>query len=35
MTLSVIFYVNSTNLQDGLDGLLGTMTGPSGTLAGW
>lgn len=26
MTLVVIFYVNSTNLQDGLDGLLGTIT---------
>ena len=26
MTLTVIFYVNSTNLQDGLDGLLGTIT---------
>ena len=26
MTLAVIFYVNSTNLQDGLDGLLGTIT---------
>ena len=26
MTLLVIFYVNSTNLQDGLDGLLGTIT---------
>ena len=26
MSLFVIFYVNSTNLQDGLDGLLGTIT---------
>ena len=26
MTLTVIFYVNSTNLQDGLDGLLGTIS---------
>ena len=26
MALAVIFYVNSTNLQDGLDGLLGTIT---------
>jgi len=26
MMLAVIFYVNSTNLQDGLDGLLGTIT---------
>ncbi len=26
MTLLVIFYVNSTNLQDGLDGLLGTIS---------
>ncbi len=26
MTLAVIFYVNATNLQDGLDGLLGTIT---------
>ena len=26
MALLVIFYVNSTNLQDGLDGLLGTIT---------
>lgn len=26
MTIAVIFYVNSTNLQDGLDGLLGTIT---------
>ena len=29
MTLTVIFYVNSTNLQDGLDGLLGTVTAVS------
>ena len=29
MTLGVIFYVNSTNLQDGLDGLLGTITAVS------
>lgn len=26
MTLAVIFFVNSTNLQDGLDGLLGTIS---------
>jgi len=26
MSLTVIFYVNSTNLQDGLDGLLGTIS---------
>ena len=26
MTLLIIFYVNSTNLQDGLDGLLGTVS---------
>ena len=29
MVLLVIFYVNSTNLQDGLDGLLGTITAVS------
>ncbi len=33
MTLTVIFYVNSTNLQDGLDGLLGTITAVNS--AGW
>ncbi len=33
MTLTVIFYVNSTNLQDGLDGLLGTVSAVSS--AGW
>lgn len=35
MFLFVIFYVNSTNLQDGLDGLLGTITTiSSGAWAG-
>ena len=29
MTLLVIFIVNSSNLQDGLDGLLGTVTAVS------
>ncbi len=29
MMLTVIFYVNSTNLQDGLDGLLGTISAVS------
>ena len=33
MTLLGIFYVNSTNLQDGLDGLLSTVTAISGS--GW
>ncbi len=33
MTLTIIFFVNSTNLQDGLDGLLGTVSAVSS--AGW
>ena len=33
MTLVMIFYVNSSNLQDGLDGLLSTVTAISST--GW
>ena len=33
MTLVIIFYVNSANLQDGLDGLMGTVTAVSS--AGW
>ena len=33
LTLTMIFYTNSSNLQDGLDGLLGTVTAISS--AGW